>query len=161
MGGVVVFCEGAGTATSTTSSLVTAASMPPGQPVVFAECDSSGGDLAAWADLRETPGWATAVAGGDRSWNGLRTHFQEMPSGLSVLCAPTQTRTARPVVRESAARFGSLLGSMSDVVTVADCGRVGSDLPGWLGGAAVVLLLVRQAPSSTGATVSESIGRRN
>ena len=70
------------------------------------------------------------------------------------MCAPTQARTARPVVRESAARFGSLLGSMSDVVTVADCGRVGSELPAWLAPASLVLLLVRQAPTSTGATVA-------
>jgi hypothetical protein len=154
MGGVVAVCAAAGTASSTTCALTLASSMPAGEPVLFAECDPSGGDLAAWADLRETPGWSTAVAGGDRSWAGLRAHFQEMPSGLSVLCSPTQARTARPVVRESAARFGSLLGSMSDVVTVADCGRIGSDLPAWLAPASLVLLLVRQAPTSTGATVA-------
>jgi len=154
MGGVVAVCSAAGTVTSTTCGLSLASSMPSGQPVLFAECDPSGGDLAAWADLRETPGWSTAVAGGDRSWTGLRAHFQEMPSGLSVLCAPTQARTARPVVRESAARFGSLLGSMSDVTTVADCGRVGSELPAWLAPASLVLLLVRQTPTSAGATVA-------
>ena len=154
MGGVVALCEAAGTSVSTTSSLTVASSMPSGQAVVFAECDPSGGDLAAWADLRETPGWATAVAAGDRSWTGLRAHFQEMPSGLSVLCTPTQARMARPAVRESVARFGSLLGSMSDVVTVADCGRVGRELPAWLGPASLVLLLVRQASTSAGATVA-------
>ncbi len=95
MGGVVAVCAAAGTVTSTTCALALASSMPSGQPVLFAECDPSGGDLAAWAELRETPGWSTAVAGGDRSWTGLRAHFQEMPSGLSVLCAPTQARTAR------------------------------------------------------------------
>ena len=58
------------------------------------------------------------------------------------------------MVRESAARFGSLLGSMSDVITVADCGRVGSELPAWLAPASLVLLLVRQAPTSAGATVA-------
>ena len=37
--------------------------------------------------------------------------------------APTQARVARTVVREAAARFGPMLASMSDVITVADCGR--------------------------------------
>lgn len=70
------------------------------------------------------------------------------------MCAPTQARVARTVVRESASRFGSLLGSMSDVVTVADCGRVQEESSPWLSAASVVLLLVRQAPTSSGATVA-------
>ena len=150
---VAVF-EAAGTAASTTTSLLLAASMPVGQPVICAECDPSGGDLAAWAELRQTPGWATAVAAGDRSWNGLRTHLQQMPSGLSVLAAPSQTRVARTVVREAVGRFGALLGSMPDVLTVADCGRLGAEPPAWLEPASLLLMLVRQAPTSTGATVA-------
>ena len=116
MGGVVALCEAAGTSVCTTSGVAVAAAMPAGQPTLFAECDASGGDLAAWAELAETPGWSTAVAAGDRSWDGLRAHVQELPSGLSVLCAPTQSMAARTVVRESATRFGPLLASMSDVV---------------------------------------------
>jgi Mrp family chromosome partitioning ATPase len=152
---VVAWVVPAGTSGCTTSSLVAASSLPEGQPVVFAECDASGGDLAAWAELGETPGWATAIAGGDRSWAGLCTHFQQLPSGLSVLCAPTRARMARGVVGEAAARFGPALGSMADVLVVADCGRVGGDqLPAWVAPASLVLLLVRQAPSSVGATVA-------
>ena len=66
-------CESPGTAASTTTGLLLAALMPAGQPVLFAECDASGGDVAAWADLRETPGWASAVAVWTTSsaWNGL------------------------------------------------------------------------------------------
>src|SRR5207248_7130905 len=121
-----------------------ASALPEGHPVVFAECDPSGGDVAAWAELGETRGWATAVAGGDRSWAGLSSHLQHLPSGLSVLCAPTRGRVARGVVREAAARFGRLLGSLPDVLVVADCGRLGEDpLPAWAGQASLVLLLVR------------------
>ena len=51
-----------------------------------------GGDVAAWAELRETPGWSTAVAAGDRSWAGLRTHLQQMPSGLQRVGGPDAGR---------------------------------------------------------------------
>jgi hypothetical protein len=153
--GVVVVCEPVGTAASTTTALAVAASMPAGQPVLFAECDPTGGDVAAWAGLGETPGWATAIAAGDRSWAGLRGHVQELPSGLSMLCAPTHSHVARTVVRESAARFGGLLGAMSDVVTIADCGRVVDDPPAWARYASLVVLVVRQAASSSvGATAA-------
>ena len=64
---------------------------------------------------------------------GCERTLQEMPSGLSVLVAPTQAAEARTVVRESAARFGPLLASMSDVITVADCGRLGSRAAGVAG----------------------------
>lgn len=154
MGGVVALVEEAGTSASTTAGMVLSAAMPAEQPVVFAECDPSGGDVAAWAEMQETPGWETAVAAGDRSWQGLRGHVQELPSGLSVLCAPTQPRSARTVVREAASRFGALLGSMSDVVTVADCGRLHDESTPWLSAASIVLLLVRQAATSAGATVA-------
>jgi hypothetical protein len=151
---VVAVVEPAGTSASTTTSLLVAATAPPGQSVVLAECDPSGGDVAAWCELRETPGWASAVAAGDRPWAGLRTHLQQLPSGLAVLCAPTRGRQARVVVWEAATRFGPLLGSLPDVVTVADCGRVGDEVPVWLRRAQLVVLLVRQAATSTGATVA-------
>lgn len=151
---VVAVCGAAGSSVSTTTGLVLAASVPARQPAVFAECDPSGGDVAAWAELRETPGWATAVAAGDRSWNGLRTHLQQLPSGLSVLLAPTRGSVARTVVREAATRFGPLLRSMPDVVTFADCGRVTGEVPVWAMSASLVLLTVRQAATSAGATAA-------
>ena len=156
MGGVVLQCaRRRARSTSTTSGLALAASMPAGQPVLFAECDPSGGDLAAWAELSDTPGWSTAVAAGDRSWAGLRTHLQEMPSGLSVLLAPTQARAA--------AHGGARVGGPVRADAGLDVGRdhVRRLRPGgrrtppaWLAPASLVLLLVRQAPSSAGATVA-------
>jgi hypothetical protein len=151
---VVALLGSAGTAASTTTSLLFAATAPVGQSTLFAECDSSGGDVAAWCELRESPGWASAVAAGDRTWAGLRAHLQQLPSGLAVLCAPTRGRQARVVVREAAARFGLLLDSAPDVVTFADCGRVDDEVPVWTVRARLVVLLVRQAATSTGATVA-------
>ena len=58
---VVALVEAAGTSTSTTSGVALAAAAPAGWQALFAECDPSGGDLAAWAELSETPGWTTSV----------------------------------------------------------------------------------------------------
>ena len=151
---VVALVEAAGTSTSTTSGVALAAAAPEGWRSLLAECDPSGGDLAAWAELAETPGWTTSVSTGDRSWDGLRAHMQEMPSGLSVVLAPTRARVARTVVREAAGRFGPMLTSMSDVVTFADCGRLDEALPAWAAQASMVVLLVRQAPATAPATVA-------
>jgi hypothetical protein len=151
---VVALVEAAGTSACTTSGVALSAAAPVGWQSLFAECDPSGGDLAAWAELSDTPGWTTSLSTGDRSWDGLRAHMQEMPSGLSVLLAPTRTRVARTVVREAAARFGLMLASLSDVIAFADCGRLDEAPPTWAAPASLVLLLVRQAASSAAATVS-------
>ncbi len=143
-----------GTVGITTTSVLLSASVPPGHPVVLAECDPSGGDVASWAKLRDSPGWSTAVAAGDRSWDGLQTHLQEMPSGLNVLVAPTHTAQAQVVTKEAAKRFGPLLRSMPDLTVIADCGRMVGEIPPWALTADLVLLAVRQAASSEGATVA-------
>jgi hypothetical protein len=150
---LVAMCEAPGTAAATTTAMAVASSFPTGQSVVLAECDGSGGDVAAWAQLREAPGWATAVTDSDRSSTALFTHVQQLPSGLRVLVAPTRPKVAGPALREAAARFGPVLASLPDVVTVADCGRTAGDPSPWLGLAALVVLLVRQS-SSAGATVA-------
>src|SRR5215218_3878775 len=143
-----------GTVGITTTSVLLAASVPEGHPVVLAECDPAGGDVASWAQLRDSPGWSTAVASGDRSWNGLQSHLQQMPSGLNVLVAPTHTAQAQVVTKEAAKRFGPLLRSMPDVTVIADCGRMVGEIAPWVLAADLVLLVVRQAASSEGATVA-------
>src|SRR4051794_6817440 len=113
---VVALGEAAGTSASTTSGVALTSAAPAGWQVLFAECDPSGGDLASWAELSDSPGWTTSVSVGDRSWPGLQAHLQELPSGLSVIVAPTRGRVARTVLRESSAWFGPLLASLSDVI---------------------------------------------
>ena len=149
---VVAVVEAAGTAASTTTAVALAAAVPLGVETLLAECDPSGGDVAAWAGLSETPGWTTSVSTGDRSWEALCAHMQQLASGLSVLAAPSRARVARTVVRESASRFAPLLAAMPDVVTFADCGRYDETPSAWVASASLVLLLVRQA--SAPATVA-------
>lgn len=148
---VVAVCSLSGSPGATTTSLLLAASVPAGTPVVVAECDTGGGDVAAWAQLPVSPGWATAAASTDRSLPGLLRHAQLLPSGLRVITAPARASEARVAVAEAAGGFGDLLAS-SEVLTVADCGRVGADPPVWASAAVLALVVLRQ--STAAATVA-------
>jgi hypothetical protein len=127
--------------------------LPTGYPTLFAECDPTGGDVAAWAQLPTTPGWSSAVSGGDRSWEAIADHAQQLPSGLRVMVAPARAAQAHSAVSEAARSFAGLLVAAPDVVTVADCGRVEFDTPLWAAPAQLTLLLVRQSVVSAPATI--------
>jgi hypothetical protein len=150
---VVALCTAAGSSASTSTSLLLSAMMPAGYPALAAECDPSGGDLAGWAQLPATPGWASAVAGSDRSWAAIYDNSQELPSGLRVMTAPARPSQARTAVSAAARGFAALLAAMPDVVVVADCGRFELEPPLWATSAQLTLLLVRQSVSSAEATV--------
>src|SRR5262245_5454870 len=151
---LVAVCAASGSAGATTTSVLLAAMMPAGYPTLLAECDPSGGDVAAWAQLPTAPGWSTAVSASDRSWIAVADNAQQLPSGLRVVVAPTRAAEASRAVSEAARGFAALLAGTGDVVTVADCGRVTLDAPGWAAPAALTLLLVRQSIVSAPATVS-------
>ena len=151
---IVAVCAASGSPGATTTSVLLAAMMPAGYPTLLAECDPSGGDVAAWAQLPTTPGWSTAVSSSDRSWIAVADNAQHLPSGLRVVVAPTRAAQAHTAVTEAARGFAALLAGTADVVTVADCGRVTLDPPAWAAPAALTLLLVRQSIVSAPATVS-------
>lgn len=148
---VVAVCSPGGSPGATTTTLLLAGSVPAGTPAMVAECDPSGGDVAAWAQLPVSPGWATAVAGTDRSLPGLLGHAQLLPSGLRVIASPARASEAAVAVAEAAGGFGDLLAS-SEVLAVADCGRVGADPPVWASAAVLALVVLRQ--STAAATVA-------
>jgi hypothetical protein len=150
---IVAVCAAGGSAGVTTTSVLLAALMPARYPTLLAECDPSGGDIAAWAQLPATPGWSTAVSGADRSWIAVADNAQQLPSGLRVVVAPTRAAQAHTAVGEATRGFAALLAGTADVVTVADCGRVVLDPPLWAAPAALTLLLVRQSIVSAPATV--------
>lgn len=125
--------------------MLLAAMAPAGHTALLAECDPSGGDVAAWASLPTEPGWATAISGSDRTLGAVKAHAQVLPSvGLRLMTAPSRAFDARPVVAEAARGFVDLLVSWPDVMTVADCGRVSAEPSPWLTRSALGLLLVRQ-----------------
>jgi hypothetical protein len=150
---LVAVCTAGGSAASTTTAVALAAMLPAGYPTLLAECDPTGGDVAAWAQLPTTPGWSSAVSGGDRSWEAIAEHAQQLPSGLRVMAAPARAAQAHTAVSEAARGFAGLLVAASDVVTVADCGRVEFEAPLWAAPAQLTLLLVRQSVVSAPATV--------
>jgi hypothetical protein len=136
---VVSVCTAGGTTGSTTTALLLAAMVPAGHTALMAECDPSGGDVAAWASLPTEPGWATAISGSDRTLAAVKAHAQVLPSvGLRLMTSPSRAFDARPVVAEAARGFVDLLVSWPDVLTVADCGRVSTEPSPWLTRSALV-----------------------
>jgi hypothetical protein len=151
---LVAVCAAGGSQAVTTTSLVLASMAPDGEAPLLLECDPDGGDVAAWGQLPSSPGWASAVAGGDRSWRGLLGNAQVLPSGLRVVVAPPRPSQARPAVTAGAVGFAGLVAVEPGLLAVADCGRVVSEPPVWARPADLTLLLVRQAVSSGAATVA-------
>ena len=152
---IVAVCEAGGTAASTTTSLLLAATLPPRIPGLRGECDPSGGDIAAWAQLPAGPGWSSAVSGTDRNWSAIVDHTQELPSGLRVMTAPARPSQARAAVIEAASGFSA---QMLDVAGSGDDRRLrstsSSTRPVWARASQLTLLLVRQATVSAQATVA-------
>jgi hypothetical protein len=142
-----------GTPGCTTTCLALAAATPPQYRPMVAELDCSGGDIAAWAELGEQPGWSTAVASGDRSLAGLVPHVQRLASGVLTVVAPSRPTEATVVVREASARFVPLLAGLSDSVVFADCGRAATDVPHAATQAALTVVVVRQHTMSAPVTV--------
>jgi len=151
---IVAVCEAGGTAASTTTSLLLAATLPRAYPAFVAECDPSGGDIAAWAQLPAGPGWSSVVSGTDRNWSAIVDHTQELPSGLRVMTAPARPSQARAAVIEAASGFSTQISTLPEAVMIADCGRVELDAPIWARASQLTLLLLRQAPVSAQATVA-------
>lgn len=157
---VVAVCSAAGSSGVTTLSALLSALSPKGMPTLAAECDPSGGDLAAWSQVTSSPGWATAVAQGDRSFGELMRHVRALPAGFSAMLAPPRAFEARTAVNAAAeSGFGDVVASMPEVMVFADCGRVSFEVPAWVPKARLTLLLLRQSsvtPYATAALVERT-----
>lgn len=141
---LVAVCSPAGAECATTTALFLAGSITPDRRVLLAECDPSGGDLAAWAQLPLSPGWSSAVLARDHTFEGLVQHAQLLPSGIATLVAPARPVAAATTVAAAATRFGQVVAAAPDAITVADCGRIGMSPSPWVAHAALTLLVVRQ-----------------
>ncbi|MHB1713018.1 MAG: hypothetical protein ACYCV7_16780 [Acidimicrobiales bacterium] len=71
----------------TTLACLVGATWPAGRRVVVAECDPSGGDLAARFSLSGKTGWLslTALSRRDEAGVSVEPHLQQLPGGLEVL----------------------------------------------------------------------------
>ena len=137
----------------TTSTVALSSTVPEGQAVVMAECDPSGGDIAGWIDNTGNPSWVTAVAAGDRSWDGFCRHLQKLPSGQQVMLSAASSARAEASVGEAGDRFAAMLAALSDVVVFADCGRL-TEITAWHRRADLIVVQAHQEPSSGYATVA-------
>lgn len=101
----VTFASVKGAPGVTTLACLVGATWPAGRRVLLAECDPSGGDLAARFRLSSRTGWPSLTAAARRSASevALEPHIQRLPGGLEVLVgAGVGVSTIRPVDRERA-----------------------------------------------------------
>jgi MinD-like ATPase involved in chromosome partitioning or flagellar assembly len=73
----------------TTLACLVGATWPEGRKVMVAECDPSGGDLAARFQLSSREGWPALLTAARRSGTNIdiASHLQQLPGGLDVLVA--------------------------------------------------------------------------
>lgn len=106
----------------TTTGLALAAAWPGPGPALLVEADPSGGDLAAWFDLPESPSLSTlATNHRDRSTGGLDAHRHLVGNGLPIITCPVMPSEAELAVVESAAVLGPVL--RGDGWSILDLGR--------------------------------------
>ena len=133
---------------STTTAYALAA-MWPTPDVLLVEADGSGGDLAAWLDIREQPGVATAVTMAPTgSWPVIEAQVQRHGS-LAILPLPVRAGEASVAVREAAVRLLPTLSALAGLTAIADCGFCHSSvLSPTVTQAALVVVTIRQPSMS-------------
>jgi len=136
----------------TTTALALASVWP--RPVLFAECDPAGGDLAyrfpaaAGGNLDPRRGVLSLAVAARRGIapNQVWEHVQKLHGGLDVLAGVTNAEQGAGL-NVLWGQIGRVLASVPQADVIADCGRLGADGPVYdlLAEAAVVLLVSRTA----------------
>jgi hypothetical protein len=113
------------------------------------EADPSGGDVAAWLDVPEQPGVASAVSlAPTGSWPIIAQQVQTA-GGVPVLVMPVRASEASIAARELAVRLVPTLSALDSVTVIADCGRCHpTTISPVVTQAALVAVSVRQPSSS-------------
>ena len=134
----------------TTTAVALAAAWPLHDDVVLVEADPTGGDLAAWFDLPESPSLSTAVTQvTDGSWPEIEALTRLAPSGLRVLPAPVRRAEADQAVSEAARSLAPTLANLRSPVAIADIGAISTARPNPFADTASVTVAVhRQSPQS-------------
>ena len=139
---------------STTTAYALAA-MWPTSNVLLVEADPTGGDLAAWLDVAEQPGVATAVTMAPTgSWPVIEAQVQHHGS-LSVLVLPVRAGEASMATKEAATRLFPTLSALAGITAIADCGFCHpTALSPVVAQAAVVVVTIRQPATSSRAAAA-------
>ncbi len=132
-----------------TTTAFALASTWPTPDVLLVEADGSGGDLAAWLDIPEQPGVATAVTMAPTgSWPAIEAQVQRLGS-LSVLPLPLRAGEASVASKEAAVRLLPTLSALAGLTAIADCGFCHpSALSPAVTQAALVVVTIRQPSTS-------------
>jgi MinD-like ATPase involved in chromosome partitioning or flagellar assembly len=114
----------------TTTAMALAAVWPRPRPLLLAECDPSGGSLAARYGMPTPPGLITLASAGRRQLlpDDIAAHAQVLPSGdLNVLLGAVRAEEAHALGHLWARLAAALAQFDGDVI--ADCGRLDPDPP--------------------------------
>ena len=137
----------------TTLSCLLAATWPDRDRVFVAECDPSGGDLAARFSLSSRHGWVTLAASIRRQGLGgsLAEHLQVIPGGLRILVGSREHEGTSPRLAQMFAS-DPLRFSDGPWDVIVDLGRLLPDSAGqaaWLQVADTILIVLRPDIAST------------
>ena len=161
---VVSLCSAKGAPGVTTISCAIAAVWPSDRGVVVAECDPSGGDLAARFGLSAKRGMTSLVLDARHSTSALtlqmHDHVQTLPGGLEVLVGPSGAGASRTVDSQLPECLNRLFDQRTDdsetlVDLVLDCGRIQLGATGQVAALAAsdhVLVVARPTVESVAST---------
>ena len=122
---LIAFCSGKGSPGVSTLACVTGAVWPSHRPIVMAECDPCGNDLAARFGLSPRIGMTSLVIAHrhrEHAEPSFSVHLQSLPGGLEVLVGPVNPDASGSLDREL-----SIVGTAifpKEVDILVDCGRV-------------------------------------
>ncbi|MDJ0768004.1 MAG: hypothetical protein QNJ12_04390 [Ilumatobacter sp.] len=146
--GIVAVCGDA----TTTTSVALASAWPLTEDAILVEADPSGGDMAAWFDMRVAPSLSTVVTRVlDGAWPEIERHTRLADAGLRLIPAPARAREAAQAVSESGRSLVATLAALRSPVTIADTGSVQPSPVAhpFVASAAVTVVVHRQAPQSS------------
>jgi hypothetical protein len=170
---VMALCSAKGAPGVTTLACALAAVWPSYRRVTLAECDPSGGDLAARFGISAKRGMASLAIECRGSLEpatiDFREHLQTLPGGLEVLTGPSGASAARTVDTEIPKVLELLSGDLSIKGPAAhdlilDCGRIQPGSVGQvaaLAGADLALVVTRPTAEAVSSTrwIAELLGR--
>lgn len=115
----------------TTTAVALAGVWPEGRGLLLVEADPSGGMLAAWFGLSDTPGLVSLTAVARRGLDGkvVGRHAQQLPGGIPVLVAPPSAEQAQAALRDLADPLAEWCAGQGEVDVIADCGRLSPGPP--------------------------------
>jgi cellulose biosynthesis protein BcsQ len=150
---VITFASVKGAPGVTTMACLVGATWPSDRRVMVAECDPSGGDLAARFGLSSKRGWPTFATALRRSGPNvaIEPHLQQLPGGLDVLVGPggvdgpNGVRAGDELLMRSSDRSEGMWDVLVDVGRLPE-----GDLPasGWLARSDTVVILLRNDATS-------------